>query len=173
MNYYQFAKNRTNYFTSSGRAFSVGLTRFLWTAFLRCFSSVFIGPTLPGTMKINKFNILLKFKRETERRRKPRKGTTADYIVQQPGALLKTWETTCPMSFQRIKLWASSRLLLGPPSCPKSLRRQLTKSEGVTPSLLYALTEVTNVFVMSNRASASATCSLGFCTEENHIKAKV
>lgn len=39
------------------------------------------------------------------------------------------------------------------------------KSNGVVPSLEKDLTEVTNVFEMSNNASASATCSLGLSTE--------
>lgn len=92
------------------------------------------------------------------------------YIVQQQGALLKTWETTQPMYFQQIESLSSPVILLDPPSWPKSLSRQLTKSEGVTPSLPWAFTEVTSVFVMSNRASASATCSLGFCTVCQPVK---
>jgi hypothetical protein len=38
------------------------------------------------------------------------------------------------------------------------------KSEGLIPSLEWDLTEVTKVFVMPSRASASAICSLGLCT---------
>lgn len=74
------------------------------------------------------------------------------------------------MYFQRIESLSSPVILLDPPSWSKSLSRQLTKSEGVTPSLPWAFTEVTSVFVMSNRASASATCSLGFCTVCQPVK---
>lgn len=45
--------------TSSGREFSVGFVRFLWTAILRCFNSVFMGPTLSEMMKIIMSGILL------------------------------------------------------------------------------------------------------------------
>lgn len=90
-------------------------------------------------------------------------------MVQHLGPLWKTCETAIPTSFQHIKFLPSSLLPPGPLCSPKSLRRQVTKSEGVIPSLLCALTDVTKVFVMSKRASASATCSLGFCTE-SHIK---
>lgn len=88
------------------------------------------------------------------------------YIVRQPGALLKTWETARPISFHCIEVASSSWFLFGPLCSPKSLIRLLTKSEGVMPSLQYSLTDVTKVFAMSNRASASATCSLGFVTEK-------
>lgn len=91
-------------------------------------------------------------------------------MVQHPGHLLKTCETATPISFQNIVFLESSVL---PPSslcCPKSLRRHVTKSEGVIPSLLCVLTEDTNLFAISKRASASATCSLGFCTEMSYPK---
>lgn len=99
------------------------------------------------------------------------KVATVNYMVQQLGPLAKTCETAKPTSFQAIEFLPSSVLQLTPPCCAKSLSRQFTKSEGVNPSILCALTEVTKVFVMSKRVSASATCSLGFCTE-NHIQKK-
>jgi len=79
-------------------------------------------------------------------------------MVQHPEHLLKTCETATPISFQNIVFLESSVLPPSPLCCPKSLRRPVTKSED------------TNLFVISKRASASATCSLGFCTEMSYPK---
>lgn len=91
-------------------------------------------------------------------------------MVQHPGHLLKTCETERPISFQNIVPLTSSVIPLGLLCFPKSLRRHVTKSAEFIPSLLCALTEASNASVMSNRASASATCSLGFCTERHQEK---
>lgn len=88
-------------------------------------------------------------------------------MVEQPWHADKKGETARPTSFQLIDIWAllfpceDNLLLL---DSPNMVSKQLTKSVGVTPSLDCDCTEVTNVLVISNSASASATCSLGFCT---------
>ena len=88
-------------------------------------------------------------------------------MVQQPEHFLKTCDAATPISFQTKAFPDSSVLMLGPLCCPNCLRRQVTKSEGVIPSLLCDLTQFNNVCISSKRASASATCSLGFCTERH------
>lgn len=94
-------------------------------------------------------------------------------MVLHPEHLLKTCDTARPISFQNVAFPAFSVLVLGPLCCPNCLRRHVTKSEGVIPSLLCALTQVSNVLAMSERASKSATCSLGCCTEIHvHTKTK-
>lgn len=81
-------------------------------------------------------------------------------MVQHPGAALKTCEAESPTSAQRNETGSESRLAC----CPNFFSNAVTKSEGVIPSLDWDLTDFTNVVVMSSRASASATCSLGLCT---------
>lgn len=142
-------------------ALSVGLTRFLRTTAFCCFGSVFIGPSLHKIWGAKQqHSSLLVTMKINETTMKP----LYTYMVQHPGTVLITWETALPISFQAIEFLPWSELILGCPCCPKFLNRQFTKSDGVIPSLLCALTNVINVFVMSNKASASATCSLGFCT---------
>lgn len=88
------------------------------------------------------------------------------HMVQQPWHADKKGETARPISFQLIDIWVfswdSNLCIL---DCPNSVSKQLTKSVGLTPSLYSDLTEVTNVLVISSSTSASATCSLGLCTE--------
>lgn len=55
---------------------------------------------------------------------------TITYMVQHPGALLKTCDTATPTSFQNVKFLWSPVIPFG---CPNSLRRPLTKFEGVIP----------------------------------------
>lgn len=88
-------------------------------------------------------------------------------MVEQPWNVEQKGETARPTSFQLIDIWVllfpreANLLLL---DSPNIVSKQLTKSVGFTPSLDCDFTEVTNVLVISNSASASATCSLGFCT---------
>ena len=56
-------------------------------------------------------------------------------------------------------------LVLGSTCPPNFLRMWVTKSEGVIPPFAVVLTDITTDWVISRRAFASATCSLGFVTE--------
>lgn len=86
-------------------------------------------------------------------------------MVQQPWHVDKNGEIARPISFQLIDIWVFSwEANLLPLDCPNSDIKQLTKSVGVTPALDCDWTEDTNVLAISNSASASVTCSLGFCT---------
>lgn len=58
-------------------------------------------------------------------------GRELHYIVQHPGAALKTWDTESPTSPQRNEAASESR----PPDCPNFFSMAVTKSEGVIPSL--------------------------------------
>ena len=92
------------------------------------------------------------------------KGKKETHMVQHPWALLKIGATARPISFQQTIIRASPWVatpLLAPPYC---LSKQLTNSAGVIPSLEWDFTELAKVLAMSKRASASATCSLGFWT---------
>lgn len=90
-------------------------------------------------------------------------------MVEHPQLFPKALATATPTSAQAIDARPVSLVVLGPLTSPKSLIMEETKSEMVMPLLFSAWTQCTTVLVMSNRVSASATCSLGFCTE-NHIK---
>ena len=72
-------------------------------------------------------------------------------------------ETRTPISFHRLDI---PFLLL---CCPKPLSKHDTKSDGETPLLACDLTEQARVLARSSRASASATCSLGFRTGKPYI----
>lgn len=89
------------------------------------------------------------------------------YIVEHPYPAPKILETAIPMSCQAIEfLLQSSLLVLVPPPCPNFSRMWVTKVEGVSPPLEWALTDNAKDLVMSKRACASATCSLGVVTEK-------
>jgi hypothetical protein len=81
-------------------------------------------------------------------------------MVQHPDTAIKACGTEAPTSSQHNEAASASRL----PCCPKFFSSTVTKSEGVIPSADWDLTDVTKVLAISSRASASATCSLGFCT---------
>lgn len=85
------------------------------------------------------------------------------HIVLNPLHFLKIGETASPISFHLIKLdkFSSSSVLLDCPNCEST---QETKSAAVMPSFDCDLTDDTSVLVRPSNASASATCSLGFCT---------
>lgn len=85
------------------------------------------------------------------------------HMVQHPCALLKMGETIVPISPQRIGGVAA--LNPPPPFSPNLSSKHVTKFGALKPQLVWDLTESSKVLAMSNKASASGTCSLGFWTE--------
>ena len=83
-------------------------------------------------------------------------------MVRHPWPFMKIDETPNPISFQLTEIGSFSSDVIPPSMLANSLSRQLTKSDGVTPSFDCDLIEVTREFAISCKASASATCSLGF-----------
>jgi hypothetical protein len=71
---------------------------------------------------------------------------------------MKRFEAASPRSTQFSDGTASLISL----TFPNFFSTPLTKSEGVIPRTEWDLTDATKLVVRSNRASASAICSLGF-----------